>query len=98
MTGKNDDRWAEYFAARKWRVAEEVSGNTRVNGVKVYFAKGRFTVEAPGAFRSPVSGNPGRIGVLLQEVGEDGADIADSLVPFGKPAVERARKEFNAIT
>lgn len=90
------DKWAEYFGTRKWRVATEVTGSAEVDGIEVRYDRGQCTVEPPGAFRSPVSGNPGRAGVLLQEVGPAG-DIEGSLELFGKSAVDRARKEFRAI-
>lgn len=101
-------RMAEYFKDRRWRIRTEANGPASVEQepvdgeddlppIAVKFRHGWFTVEAPGAFRSPLSGNPGRKGVLLQEVDADGNDIPGSLYPFGVPVLKAAREEFHAI-
>lgn len=98
--GSNKDEW---FSGRRWRVVTEADGDGFVsleNGgghVPVRFDKGRFAVEPPGAFRSPLSGNPGRRGVLLQEVDAGGRDIPGSRFAFGEAAVSQARKDYHAI-
>lgn len=98
-------QWEALFGGdRKWRIAEEVSGEVTVPAVKgqqeiaVKFDRGRFTITAPGAFRSPLSTNLGRRGVLLQETNPTGdVDIPGSRMPVGDPALRRASKEFEAV-
>jgi hypothetical protein len=93
-----NSKWDELFGTRRWRVAAEWSGYVEPDeGGRVTFDHGEFTIDAPGAFRSPLSTNLGRVGVLLQEVAPDGSDVPDSLIPFGQPAVKRAREEFHAL-
>lgn len=96
-------KMAEWFKDRRWRVVD-VSGLGNVPrgdgegaDILVRFDHGTFTVEPPGVFRSPLSGNPGRKGVLLQEVDAEGADIPGAQLPFGEPIVVKARREFGAI-
>lgn len=98
-------QWAALFGeGRKWRVAEEVSGEVVIPAPKgqpeiaVKFDRGRFTITAPGAFRSPLSTNLGRRGVLLQETSLTGeTDVPGSRMPVGEPALRRASKEFGAV-
>ncbi len=102
----------EWFQTRWWRVVDAngtahlpatllTEGGTEAGEdepmLAVEFTHGHFTVEPPGAFRSPLSGNPGRKGVLLQEVDAEGKDIPGSRYPFGEPAVEKARGHYGAI-
>jgi hypothetical protein len=91
----------EWFQARWWRVVD-ANGTAHLlqedgDLVKAEFIHGHFTIESPGAFKSPLSGNPGRKGVLLQEVDAEGKDIPGSRYPFGEPAVEKARGHYGAI-
>lgn len=95
-------QWEALFGGgRKWRVAEEVSGEIAAPGrpdIAVTFDRGRFTIAAPGAFRSPLSTNLGRRGVLLQETNPTGeVDIPGSRIPVGEPALRRASKEYEAV-
>jgi hypothetical protein len=94
-------RWDELFKGRKWRVAEEVSGAAADPGqpeVPVTFERGRFEIPAGAAFRSPLSTNLGRRGVLLQETDESGAaDIPGSRIAVGESAVRKARSAFSAV-
>jgi hypothetical protein len=99
--------WDELFGGRKWRVAEELTGTVEVDGfcetdvipgVAVTFARGRFELPAGAAFRSPLSTNLGRRGVVLQETSADGsADIPGARLAVGEGAVARAREQFSAI-
>jgi hypothetical protein len=97
--------WDKWFSGRKWRVAEEVTGTTKLRGIAVTFRRGVFDVAATGgrdnqggAFRSPLSTNLGRHGILLQETNADGSrDIPGSRAAFGDAAVKRARAEYGAI-
>lgn len=99
------NRWEELFGGgRRWRVAEEVTGThvTRarrgVPAVTITFARGLFTVAAPGAYLSPLSTNRGRNGVLLQETDVTGsADIPGSRLAVGAPAVSKAREQYGAV-
>jgi len=102
-------KMAGWFRDRRWRVVTEAHGTGFVplpnapeddlegGYIPVVFDHGKFTVGTGGAFRSPLSGNPGLKGILLQEVDADGNDIEGSREPFGEPAVRAAREEFNAI-
>lgn len=102
-------RMAEYFKDRRWRIVTEATGAAFIPAtegpleteegpvIPVHFDRGRIRIDAPGAFRSPLSGNPGRSGFLLQEVDADGNDIPGSQYPFGEPAVKAAREDFHAI-
>lgn len=97
MSAGNWDKW---FAGRKWRIAKEISGTTKVtrNNVTVKFRNGKFELAAPGVYVSPLSQNKARRGVLLQEVDVFSLqDIPGSLYPFGEPVVAEARKTFDAI-
>lgn len=78
---------------RRWRVAEEVTGEVTVGkGVVVQFDRGKFEMEG-GKFTSPGSTARGRKGILLQEVDkETGADIEDSRVSVGEVALQQARR------
>ncbi len=90
--------WDELFKGRYWRVAEEVSGAIEQDGCQVTFRRGVFAVAAPGAFRSLLSTNLGRRGVLLQETDPTwSVDIPGSRAVFGEPAVKRAREEYGAV-
>jgi hypothetical protein len=91
--------WQELFGGgRKWRVAEEVSGEVPVGPWRVTFARGRFELPAGAAYRSLLSTNLGRRGVLLTETSPDGVtDIPGSRIAVGEPALKRAREEFSAV-
>ena len=99
-----DDKWAEYFGGgRHWRIGTEYTGMAEVTGIPVTFAKGHFEIGTdprgrPGVFASLVSGNWGRRGIVLVEVGPDGHDIRPQVTAaFGDGAVKRARREYKAI-
>jgi hypothetical protein len=90
--------WEEWFAGRHWRVAEEVTGTVEQDGVQVTFTRGAFTIAPPGAFRSALSTNLGRKGLLLQETDVTGAhDITGSRAVFGTSAVAKARERFGSV-
>lgn len=99
-------KMAEWFENRRWRVVD-ANGTAFIPNqqaeaeeeplIRATFRHGRFTVDSPGAFSSPLSGNPGRHGILLQEVDADGVDIPGSRYPFGVPVVKDARTKFRAI-
>jgi hypothetical protein len=102
------DQWDELFGGgRKWRVAEEVTGTELANGdtgagliagIPVVFDRGRFELPPGAAYRSLLSTNLGRRGVLLAETSADGAaDIPGSRIAVGEPAVKRAREEYSAV-
>lgn len=85
----------EYFGSRKWRVATEVTAVVPEAGddaVVTTFTGGKFEI-AGGKFHSPLSTARGRKGVLLQEVGADGSDVAGSRIAVGVVVYDRARKE-----
>jgi hypothetical protein len=86
----------EWFSTRRWRVFTEADGTDTESGHAVTFRKGKFRVEPPGAFTSPL-GNTGRNGVMLQEVGAEGRDIAGSLHAFGESVVTKAREVYHAV-
>jgi hypothetical protein len=97
--------WEELFGSgRKWRVAEELSGDELAPAgpgepeVLVRFDRGWFSMEAPGAYRSPLSTNLGRRGVVLIRTDSSGSvDSPGSRIAIGVHALRRARQEFNAI-
>lgn len=91
--------WEELFGGgRKWRVAEELTGAVPEAGFTVKFTRGRFELPTGAAFRSPLSTNLGRRGVVLQETDAAGAtDVPGSRIAVGEAAVARARKEFSAV-
>jgi hypothetical protein len=92
--------WEELFGGgRKWRIAEELSGDVPVEpGVTVRFDRGWFSMEAPGAYRSPLSTNLGRRGVVLVRTSDDGSvDSPGSRIAIGVHALKRARLQFNAV-
>lgn len=98
------DRWEELFRGRKWRVAEEVSGEVTIPKrrgqpeIVITFRRGNFTVAAPGAFQSPLSTNKGRAGVLLVETDSSGSvDYPGTRMAVGAPAVRKARQEYGAV-
>lgn len=101
-------QWDELFGGgRKWRVAEEVTGTVTADGdtgagtlagIPVKFDHGRFELPEGAAYRSLLSTNLGRRGVLLAETSADGsADVPGSRVAVGEPAVRRAREEYSAV-
>jgi hypothetical protein len=91
-------QWEDLFDSRKWRVAEEVTATATVDGIRVILTRGEFEIDPPGAFRSPLSTNLGRRGVVLQETGPDGsADIPGSRVAIGLHALRRARSAYGAV-
>lgn len=83
--------WDEYFAARTWRVAKELSGEVSQGPAKVRFSQGLFTI-IEGKFCGPGSSARGTKGVLLQETGPDGKDIAGSRVAVGQATMRMVRK------
>jgi hypothetical protein len=95
------DRWDELFLTRKWRVGEEFTGTATRRGrkgpVSAQFSRGNFTITG-GAYRSPLSTNLGRHGVLLVETNADGsADIPGSRLAVGAAAVTKARQQYGAV-
>jgi hypothetical protein len=91
-------QWEELFSGRKWRVAEEVTGTLRHDGVVVPFTRGRFELPVGAAFRSLLSTNLGRRGVLLQETDAAGEhDIPGTRIAVGEGSVKLARKRFSAV-
>jgi hypothetical protein len=101
-------QWDELFGnGRKWRVAEEVTGTVAadgyrdadvVRGVPVVFDHGRFELPEGAAYRSLLSTNLGRRGVLLVETSADGStDVPGSRIAVGEPAVKKAREQYAAV-
>jgi hypothetical protein len=99
--------WDELFGGgRKWRVAEELTGTAAADGLRggevvpavVTFTRGAFELPAGCAYKSLLSTNLGRRGVVLVETSADGAlDVPGSRIAVGEPAVERARREYQAV-
>jgi hypothetical protein len=91
--------WEELFGGgRKWRVAEEVTGDVTEAGYTVRFTRGQFEMPAGSAFRSLLSTNLGRRGFILAETNADGSqDIPGSRIAVGAHSVTRARQEFSAV-
>jgi hypothetical protein len=97
-------QWDALFKDRHWRVAEELSGGALVSPgrkqpqVRVTFDRGTFEIDPPGAYRSPLSTNLGRRGVVLQETDAAGeADIEGSRITVGPGSLQRAREQYAAI-
>lgn len=96
-------QWDAMFGdGQKWRVCEEVTGAIEQDGCTVTFDRGQFEItpltERGGAYRSPLSTNLGRRGVLCVRTDAAGAtDLPGTRQAFGAAAVERARKEFGAV-
>lgn len=93
------NQWQELFGnGRKWRVAEEVTGVVAERGYPATFTRGRFELPVGVAYRSLLSTNLGRRGVLLVETNASGSrDIPGSRIAVGEAAVSRARTEFSAV-
>jgi hypothetical protein len=93
------NQWQELFGnGRKWRVAEEVTGVLAERGYPVTFTRGRFELPVGAAYRSLLSTNLGRRGVLLVETDGSGSqDVPGSRIAVGEAAVSRARTEFGAV-
>lgn len=90
--------WEELFSGRKWRVAEEVTGEVTERGFTVTFSRGRFEIPQGAAYRSPLSTNLGRRGLVLIETNADGSlDLPGSRIAVGEAAVSRARAQFSAV-
>lgn len=90
--------WDELFAGRKWRVAEELTGSVRHNKALVVFERGEFELPAGSAFRSLLSTNMGRRGVILQETDATGeTDIPGSRIAVGHKSVVKARQDYSAV-
>lgn len=85
-------KWDEYFAGRKWRVREEVTGIADAgHGITIEYDHGRFEIAPPGVFHSPLSTTRGRKGALLQELDGRGADIPGSCIAVGFTVLKQAR-------
>src|SRR5215475_11997765 len=83
--------WDELFGERQRRVAKEVTGLAEpAPGVTVTFTAGRFAIDGPGAFQSPLSFNKGKSGILLQEV-SGGKEVPVALIPIGASMMNRVR-------
>jgi hypothetical protein len=91
--------WEELFGGgRKWRVAEEVTFEVTEDGFEVRCVRGRFELPPGAAYRSPLSTNLGRRGLVLQETDSSGShDVPGSRIAIGEAAVNRARSEFSAV-
>lgn len=91
--------WEELFGGgRKWRVAEELTGELVERGFTVKFSRGWFELPPGAAYRSPLSTNLGRRGLVLQETDDPGvSDISGSCIAVGEAAVSRARTQFGAV-
>jgi hypothetical protein len=97
--------WEELFGGgRKWRVAEELTGDQLTTAgpgepdILVRFDRGWFSMEPPGAYRSPLSTNLGRRGVVLVRTDASGSsDVPGSRIAIGVHALRRARQEFSAV-
>lgn len=91
----------DWFKDRRWRVLTEADGEGSVTDVKtgqtvpVMFRKGRFRVEPPFAFASPL-GNTGRNGVMLVEIDSQDHDLP-VMHPFGESVVKKAREVYHAV-
>lgn len=92
-------QWEELFGGgRKWRVAEEVTGSIDGDGSSVTFDRGLFELPPGSAFRSPLSTNLGRRGMLLQETDDSGSvDIPGSRLAVGAHSVRKARQLYGAV-
>jgi hypothetical protein len=90
--------WDELFTGRKWRVAEELTGSVRHSRALVVFERGEFELPAGSAFRSLLSTNMGRRGVILQETDETGeTDIPGSRIAIGHKSLIKARQDYSAV-
>ena len=90
--------WDELFASRRWRVAEELTGSVRHNKALVVFERGEFELPVGSAFRSLLSTNMGRRGVILQETDLEGtADIPRSRIAIGIKSLAKARADYSAV-
>ena len=90
--------WDELFSGRKWRVAEELTGSVRQNRALVVFERGAFELPEGSAFKSLLSTNMGRRGVILQETDETGeADIPGSRIAIGHKSLAKARQDYSAV-
>jgi hypothetical protein len=94
--------WEELFGGgRKWRVAEELTGDApdpSQPGSVIRFDRGWFSMTEPYAYRSPLSTNLGRRGVVLIRTDSSGSvDSPGSRIAIGTHALRRARLEFNAV-
>lgn len=96
-------QWEALFGdGQKWRVCEEVTGVIEQDGCRVTFERGQFEItpltDRGGAYRSPLSTNLGRRGVLCVRTDDRGVtDLPGSRQAFGAAAVERARAEYGAV-
>jgi len=97
--------WEELFGlGQKWRVAEELTGDMLAPAgpgepdVLVRFDRGWFSMQAPGAYRSPLSTNLGRRGVVLVRTDASGSvDCPGTRIAIGVHALRRARRDYSAI-
>jgi hypothetical protein len=94
--------WEELFGnGRRWRIAEELTGNSPDPAVPdsvVRFDRGWFTMTEPFAYRSPLSTNLGRRGVVLVETDASGSsDVPGSRIAVGVHALKRARLDYASV-
>lgn len=96
LRAARDQKMAQYFAGRRWRVAEEVT----LEDDNVVIRKGEFWVKDGKVFRTPF-GNKGVHGYILQEVDPKGRDIHEpgdvskpSRAAFGWVTIKHASEQF----
>lgn len=97
--------WDVLFKGRKWRVAEELTGDVPVPPERpgdapglVRFDRGWFSMGEPYAYRSPLSTNLGRRGVILAETDDAGsADLPGPRIAVGVHALRKARLQYGAV-
>lgn len=83
-----EQKMKQWFGARHWRVATEVSSETD----DVVIAAGEFWTKGGKVFQTPL-GHKGRHGYIMQEV-RDGVDVPGSRVTFGWVTLAKAAEMF----
>jgi hypothetical protein len=113
LKAAREERLAEWFRGRHWRVAAEVDGPrtwpaayTEIDGqqvltspeIAVTYDKGSFVIDRPGYYKSPV-GHQGRNGVLIIETDAEGSDLPGQGAGtcWGRGTLESAVRDFGAV-
>lgn len=86
---------AQWWEGRRWRVADEVTGQRTDGDVSVLYQNGHVTVSGPGKLKTPL-GHTGKNGYMVAEIDAAGQDTGVYVI-FGLNALRNAQKKYGAI-
>jgi hypothetical protein len=105
-----DTKFRFWFENRRWRIADEVTGERTVHldpgtylgtrhpdglDLVVTYDHGHFKIPAPGKFHTPL-GHAGRSGIIVAEIDTMGQDTG-IMAAFGPTALRQAHEKYGLI-